>query len=108
MPATHSSSTPPVSKDVIRPVEEMPGCFSANIAVNGSYVHCVYGGDGPAVVLIHGFPQDWTEYREIMPRLCKRFKVVAVDLPGLGLWARRRAVTKRRTSRTRYTLLPIL
>ena len=47
-------------------------------------VHYVRGGHGPAVILIHGFPQDWTEYRAIMPRLAVRFTVIAVDLPGIG------------------------
>jgi pimeloyl-ACP methyl ester carboxylesterase len=42
------------------------------------------GGRGPAIVLIHGMPEDWTEYRAIMPRLADRFTVVAVDLPGIG------------------------
>jgi pimeloyl-ACP methyl ester carboxylesterase len=36
------------------------------------------------VILVHGFPVDWVEYRAIMPRLSERFTVVAVDLPGVG------------------------
>ena len=47
-------------------------------------LHYVRGGRGPAVLLVHGFPEDWTEYRAIMPRLAARFTVVAVDLPGIG------------------------
>ena len=47
-------------------------------------MHYVRGGQGPAVILIHGMPEDWTEYKAIMPRLAQRFTVVAVDLPGLG------------------------
>lgn len=42
-------------------------------------------GAGPAVVLIHGFPQDWYEFHAIMPDLAKQFTVVAIDLPGIGL-----------------------
>jgi pimeloyl-ACP methyl ester carboxylesterase len=38
-------------------------------------------------MLLHGFPQDWTEYESIMPQLAKGFTVVAVDLPGIGLSA---------------------
>ena len=34
--------------------------------------------------MIHGFPQDWFEYHAIMPRLARRFTVVAVDLRGVG------------------------
>jgi hypothetical protein len=28
-------------------------------------------------ILIHGFPQDWFEYHAIMPRLAKRFTIIA-------------------------------
>jgi pimeloyl-ACP methyl ester carboxylesterase len=52
--------------------------------VNGTTLHYVRGGEGPAVILIHGFPQDWFEYRAIMPRLAKQFTVIAVDLRGVG------------------------
>src|SRR3984893_11428355 len=38
----------------------------------------------PPIILIHGFPQDWFEYHAIMPRLAKRFTVIAVDLRGIG------------------------
>lgn len=61
-----------------------PGFSSANAQVNGTSLHYVRGGQGPAVILIHGFPEDWVEYRAIMPSLAQRFTVVAVDLPGIG------------------------
>ena|SRR6516164_9605836 len=57
---------------------------SAIEAVNGITLHYVRGGKGPAVILIHGFPQDWFEYHAIMPRLAKQFTVIAVDLRGVG------------------------
>ncbi len=60
------------------------GFVSENAAVNGITLHYVRGGEGPAVILIHGFPQDWFEYHAIMPRLAKRFTVIAVDLRGVG------------------------
>lgn len=60
------------------------GFSSANTRVNGTRLHYLRGGHGPAVILVHGFPEDWVEYRAIMPRLAKRFTVVAVDLPGVG------------------------
>jgi pimeloyl-ACP methyl ester carboxylesterase len=52
--------------------------------VNGLTLHYVRGGSGPALILIHGFPQDWFEYHAIMPRLAKQFTVIAVDLRGIG------------------------
>lgn len=61
-----------------------PGFAFATAKVNGATIHYVRGGNGPPVILVHGFPEDWVEYRAIMPRLAKRFTVVAVDLRGVG------------------------
>jgi alpha-beta hydrolase superfamily lysophospholipase len=61
-----------------------PGFGSATAKVNGTVLRYVRGGQGPPVILLHGFPQDWSEYRAIMPRLSQRFTVVAVDLRGIG------------------------
>jgi len=57
---------------------------SETATVNGTTIHYVRGGKGPPLVLLHGFPQDWSEYRAIMPRLAKRFTVIAMDLRGIG------------------------
>src|SRR4030081_1538158 len=57
--------------------------FASDTAnANGTTLRYVRGEKGPP--LIHGFPQDWFEYQAIMPRLAKRFTVVAVDLRGIG------------------------
>ena len=52
--------------------------------VNGTTLHYVRAGEGPPLVLIHGFPQDWSEYQAILPRLAQKFTVIAVDLRGIG------------------------
>jgi pimeloyl-ACP methyl ester carboxylesterase len=57
---------------------------SESAPVNGIMLHYVRGGNGPAVILVHGFPEDWFEYHAIMPRLAKQFTVIAVDLRGVG------------------------
>ncbi len=36
------------------------------------------------MILLHGFPQDWYEWRKTTPLLAKTFTVVAVDLRGVG------------------------
>jgi pimeloyl-ACP methyl ester carboxylesterase len=41
-------------------------------------------GTGPAVVLLHGWPGDHADYREVAPLLSDRADVVAADLRGLG------------------------
>jgi hypothetical protein len=66
------------------PAEVPPGFTSSMANANGVRLHFVSGGAGPALILIHGFPQDWAEYRSIMPRLAKRFTVMALDLRGIG------------------------
>ncbi|GAA3663772.1 alpha/beta fold hydrolase [Microbacterium marinilacus] len=47
-------------------------------------MHYVTGGEGPPLVLIHGWPQTWFEWRDIMPALAEHRTVYAIDLPGLG------------------------
>lgn len=49
---------------------------------DGVKLHYVAAGEGPLVVLIHGFPDYWYSWRAQMPQLAKRFKVVAVDMRG--------------------------
>lgn len=54
--------------------------------VSGVRLHYVMGGkaDGDAVVLFPGFPQSWYAWRKIMPALGKKYRVIALDLPGQG------------------------
>jgi haloacetate dehalogenase len=54
-------------------------------AVNGIRMHYVREGQGPPVVLLHGWPQTWFCWRELMPLLAERFTLIAPDLRGYGL-----------------------
>lgn len=54
------------------------------VTVGDVKIHAVVGGEGPPLVLIHGFPQTWWEWRHMMPRLAAGHTVVAVDLRGAG------------------------
>ena len=59
--------------------------FSHHMAsVNGIQMHYVIGGQGDPLVLLHGFPQSWYEWRHIMPALAKNYTVIAPDLRGFG------------------------
>jgi len=40
--------------------------------------------DAPVVLLLHGFPTSSFQYRELIPRLSDRYRVIAPDLPGFG------------------------
>lgn len=57
---------------------------SHTVSVNGTTLHYVRGGTGPAIILLHGFPEDWSEYRHVLPLLARQFTVIAVDLRGIG------------------------
>jgi pimeloyl-ACP methyl ester carboxylesterase len=41
-------------------------------------------GDGPPLVMLHGWPQDSRMWRHVVPALSKRFRCIAMDLRGLG------------------------
>ena len=47
-------------------------------------LHYVTAGDGPPVVLLHGWPQTWYEWRHVIPALAEHHRVIAPDLRGLG------------------------
>jgi pimeloyl-ACP methyl ester carboxylesterase len=48
-------------------------------------LHAVIGGDGPPLLLIHGWPQAWYAWRMLMPTLAGDFELIAVDQRGMGL-----------------------
>jgi pimeloyl-ACP methyl ester carboxylesterase len=48
-------------------------------------LHAVVGGDGPPLLLVHGWPETWYAWRLMMPALARDFTVVAVDQRGIGL-----------------------
>ena len=52
------------------------------ITVNGVRLHCVVEGKGPLVLLLHGFPESAHAWRNQIPALAHRFRVVAPDLRG--------------------------
>jgi pimeloyl-ACP methyl ester carboxylesterase len=59
--------------------------FSHHTAsVNGIQMHYVIGGQGNPVVLLHGWPQTWYEWRHVMPALAENYTVIVPDLRGLG------------------------
>jgi len=50
--------------------------------------HVVTGGDGPPLLLVHGWPQTWYAWRLVMSVLARDFTVVAADQRGCGLSGR--------------------
>jgi pimeloyl-ACP methyl ester carboxylesterase len=52
---------------------------------SGVKIHYVTLGQGPLVILLHGFPDYWYTWRDQMPALAKHFQVVALDLRGYNM-----------------------
>jgi len=61
------------------------GAESRFAQVNGIRMHYVKMGEGHLLILLHGWPQTWYEWRKVMPALARNFTVIAPDLRGLGL-----------------------
>jgi len=47
-------------------------------------INAVHGGNGPPVLLLHGFPQTHVMWHKIAPELARQFTVVVTDLRGYG------------------------
>ncbi len=55
------------------------------VEANGLRFHCVTAGEGPLVMLLHGFPEFWYSWRHQIPALAAAgFMVVAPDLRGFN------------------------
>ena len=66
--------------------EGFTGTFTSRyIDTGGLRQHVVTGGDGPPLLLVHGWPQTWYAWRLVMPALARGFSVVAPDQRGCGL-----------------------
>ena len=61
-----------------------PGFERKQIQVSGARINLVHGGAGPAVLLLHGYPQTHCIWHRVAPRLAERYTVVAADLRGYG------------------------
>jgi pimeloyl-ACP methyl ester carboxylesterase len=68
-----------------------PSCDAASLGDDGFAdsggvkIHYVTSGSGPLVVLIHGIPGFWYDWRHQMPALARHFQVVAIDQRGFNL-----------------------
>lgn len=49
---------------------------------NGVRLHYVTQGEGPLMLMLHGFPEFWYSWRHQIPKFAKDYKVVALDLRG--------------------------
>jgi pimeloyl-ACP methyl ester carboxylesterase len=58
-----------------------------NITVSGAEIHVVEAGpleSDYALFFLHGWPADWSSFARVMSFAASEFRVVAIDLPGIG------------------------
>lgn len=60
------------------------GFETRRVDTGAASIHLRIGGSGPAVLLLHGFPQTHVAWHRVAPRLAERFTVIAPDLRGYG------------------------
>ena len=65
---------------------ELPnGARSHVVRVGDHRVHCVEAGEGPLVLLVHGFPESWYSWRHQIPVIAAAgYRTVAIDVRGYG------------------------
>lgn len=63
---------------------DIPGLELQKAEANGVTLNVAMAGNGPALLLLHGWPHSWYLWRPLIPRLAKRFRVIAPDLRGTG------------------------
>jgi len=61
-----------------------PGFTAHRIRTTGTEIHCVVGGNGPPVLLLHGYPQTHVIWHRVAPVLARNYTVVCADLRGYG------------------------
>jgi pimeloyl-ACP methyl ester carboxylesterase len=62
----------------------LPGVTHRTVDVGEVGLHVAEAGEGPPLLLLHGWPQHWWCWRRLIPRLATRYRVLAVDLRGWG------------------------
>lgn len=65
-------------------VVEIDGFKTRDVTTAGTTIRVATAGSGPAVLLLHGYPETHLMWHRVAPRLAERFSVVAADLRGYG------------------------
>ena len=67
-----------------RVIPSLPGVTHRWVDAGGVQLHVAEAGAGDPVVCVHGWPQNWWEWRGLIPGLAERYRVICPDLRGFG------------------------
>ena len=65
-------------------VPDIPSLGLTHIEVNGIRLQVATAGEGPPILLLHGWPHTWFLWHKVMPELARHHSVIAPDLRGIG------------------------
>jgi pimeloyl-ACP methyl ester carboxylesterase len=65
-------------------IPRLDGVEHRFVDLPGLRMHVAEAGDGEPLLLLHGFPQHWWEWRKIIPGLAEHHRVICPDLRGAG------------------------
>lgn len=63
---------------------KVPGVDHRFVAAGDLHFHVAVAGEGDPVLLVHGWPEHWYAWRDVIPMLAAGHQVLAVDLRGFG------------------------
>src|SRR6266568_5192590 len=83
--AIAAQSSPALAQTVAASsVNFFPGFRRQTVQTSGTTINVLVGGDGPPILLLHGYPQTHVKWRKIAPELAKNHALVIPDLRGYG------------------------
>jgi pimeloyl-ACP methyl ester carboxylesterase len=65
-------------------ITNLPGFASRFTDTNGINLHYVEGGIGEPLIMLPGWPETWWAYHKVIPLLASKYRIIVVDLRGMG------------------------
>lgn len=65
-------------------ITNLPGFASRFTDTNGVNLHYVEGGIGEPLIMLPGWPETWWAYHKVIPLLASKYRIIVVDLRGMG------------------------
>jgi len=81
-------------------IKNLPGFENKYTTVNGIKLHYVEGGNGKPLICLPGWPQTWYSFQPVAMQLAKEYRVIIIDLRGMGTSEKPRSGYDKKTMAT--------